>query len=134
MRPYVYVAFDVVFAAVYVWISRTLIPTSDGSFELLSLGLAAAALAMGVGTLIRRRWAWWVGVVGCGALLLGATLILVGLAMSAAFLAGVYGAFGKGAAALTVIAIALAVELYALLPLFQLGYLLSPSGRQRAGS
>ena len=133
IRPFVYAGIDLAFAAVYVWISRTLIPTSNGVFEWISLGFAAAAVAMSAGTLIPRPWGWWTATLGCVALLVGATAVLVLLAMSAAFLAGVFGSFGKGAAAMTLVAGALAVELYFLLPAFQLRYLLSPAARRRSG-
>lgn len=125
MRPYVYAGLDVLFAGFYVWVSRTLVPSSDGLFELISLCFAAAAVAMAVGALTPKRWAWWVGVGGCAALLLGATVLMVLLGMSAGYLWGVYGAIGTGAAMLVLVGLALVVEFYVLLPAFQLRWFLS---------
>ena len=133
MRPYLYAGLDVIFASFYVWVSRTLIPSSEGLFEAISLFFAAAATAMAVGALTRRRWAWWIGVGGCAALLVGATVLMILLGLSAGYLWGVYGAIGTGAATIVIIGMALVVELYVLLPAFQLRWFLSPERRAAAG-
>jgi hypothetical protein len=52
------------------------------------------------------------------------------LLASAAFLAGVYGAFGKAAASGALIAVALVIEVVALLPIVQVKYLMSRAGRR----
>jgi hypothetical protein len=122
---WIYVTLDVLFAAAYVWISLTIAKTTDGSFEVASIVFAICALAMAVGAAVPQAWAWWVGVIGCGLLLVGATVLLVLLASSAAYLSGVFGALGKGAAVIALVAAALVVEVYALLPLFQLRWLLA---------
>jgi hypothetical protein len=44
--------------------------------------------------------------------------------MSAAYVRGIYGPLGRGVAVLAVCVAALAVELFALVPLFQLRFLL----------
>ncbi len=129
-RPYLFAALDVTFAAFYVWASRTLLPSSDGVFEALSIGFAGAAGAMAVGTLAGRRWGHWLAVGGCVALLAGATALLVLLGLSIGFLWGVYGAIGRGAATVVVIGMALVVELYVLLPAFQLRWLVSRRDRR----
>lgn len=128
-RPFVYAGFDLAFAAIYVCIPLTFARTADLSFEIASGIVAGVAVLAAVGTFARREWGWWMALASCGALLVCATVLLVLLAMSAAYLHGVYGAFGKGAATMALIAMSLVVELYVLLPAFQLRYLLSAAGR-----
>ena len=124
-RPYLFAALDVIFAAFYVWVARTLLPSSSGVFGAISIGFAGAAGAMAVGTLAGRRWGHWLAVAGCALMLLGATALLVMLGMSIGFLWGVYGAIGRGAASIVGVGVLLVVELYVLLPAFQLRWLLS---------
>ncbi len=128
-RPFVYAGFDLAFSAIYVCIPLTFARTSDWSFEIASGGAALLLVLAAFGTLTRREWGWWIAICGCGALLAGATLLLVLLAMAAAYLHGVFGDLGKGASIMALLAMALAVELYVLLPLFQLRYLMSEGGR-----
>ncbi len=62
------------------------------------------------------------------------TIVLLGLLLaSAAFLSGVYGAFGKAAASGVLAGAALVVELVAILPALQVKYLLTRAGRRAFG-
>lgn len=124
-RRWIYLTLDLLFAAVYVLISRTVARSADGTFELASLGFAACAVAMAAGAALRHRAAWWLGVGGCVLLLLGATALIVLLGASAGYLHGVFGALGQAAAVIALVGAALVVELYLLLPLFQLRWLLA---------
>ena len=63
-------------------------------------------------------------------LLLTTIILIVRVLVSAAFLAGVYGAFGKAAATFALVAVALVIELVALLPIVQIKYLMSRAGRR----
>ena len=65
-----------------------------------------------------------------GTLVALAILLIVRLVVSAAFLAGVYGAFGQSAAGGSLIGAALVIEIVGLLPLFQLKYLRTAAGRR----
>ena len=91
----------------------------------------------------RRRWAAGAGVVlavvlaltgvaiaGGSLILLSTFLIIVRLLASAAFLAGVYGAFGQAAASGALVAVALVIEVVALLPIVQVKWLMSRAGRR----
>jgi hypothetical protein len=89
--------------------------------------------AAGAGTLLRNKLGWWVAVAGCATVTLGAVMLLTLLCVSAAFLHGVYGSMGKAASAVTLAIAFVAIEIYLLLPLFQLRYLLSAAGRRGAG-
>jgi hypothetical protein len=72
-------------------------------------------------------------VVGGSIVLLAMVALIVRILISAAFLAGVYGAFGKAAATFSIVMIALAIEAVALLPIVQVKYLMSRAGRRAYG-
>ncbi len=93
----------------------------------LSMSLA------GVGMMMPNRRGWLISVAGCALLLLLECVLLILLLLSASYLAGVYGSFGRGASALALVVAALSIELVALLPAFQLKYLLTRSGRRAFG-
>jgi hypothetical protein len=57
-------------------------------------------------------------------------LLIVRVLISAAFLSGVYGGFGKAAASTAMIGVAIVVEVVGLLPLFQIRYMQSRAGRR----
>ena len=90
-------------------------------------------LMMAAGTLMGRRYGWWIAVVA-GSIVLAATIFLiVRMVASAAFLAGVYGAFGKAASTFALVAAALIVEVVALLPICQVRFLMARIGRRAYG-
>ena len=66
-------------------------------------------------------------------MLLSTILLITRILISAAFLAGVYGAVGKAAAMTSLVAVALIIELVALLPLVQIKFLMSRAGRRGHG-
>ena len=131
-RVWVFAALDLVFAALYIGVTR-LAASADGRFEAMTVVMGVAMLAAGVGIASRRPWGWWASVVGCGVVLLGALVVLVLLAVSVGFLWASFGSIGTGAASMVLIMMALVVECYVLLPAFQLAWLLSPAGRAVAG-
>jgi len=131
LRPWIYAACDVLAVAIYVSVARVA-RSSSGTFESLSVIAAVLAGAAGLATLLRRPWSWWVAVLGCGLLIAFAVFLILSLIASAAFLRGVYGSLGRSAAAICLVMAALAVELYGLIPAFQLRYLLSADGRRAA--
>jgi hypothetical protein len=63
-------------------------------------------------------------------MILSTILLIIRVLVSAAFLAGVYGAFGKAAATSALIGVALVIEVVALVPLFQVKYLMTRAGRR----
>jgi len=89
---------------------------------------------MGVATLAGGRHGWWVAVFAGSGVLLATALVIVRILISVAFLAGVYGAFGKAAATFSLTSVALIVEVVALLPIFQVKWLMSRSGRRAYGA
>jgi hypothetical protein len=130
IRPFIYAALDFFMAALYAVLLFGVIPSRDGWVQVLCALLVAAPVVMGAAMLVRRSWSFWLGVAGCVFLLGLAVLFLVLTLTSAAFLAGVYGAFGRAASMFALLAAALVIELVALLPVFQLKFLMTRAGRR----
>lgn len=131
-RRWIYAALDVVFLGIYVAVVSQLETrfTLD-KLQLMTLPLFAGAMA--AGTLVAGRIGWWIAVAGCGALLLSAVLLIIRIIVSAAYLGAVFGGFGQMATGIALIAAALIIEVAALLPLFQLKYLMTRAGRRALG-
>lgn len=132
-RRGIYSALNFAFAVAYALTFFGVIPSRHGSTQLLLSSVIAAVLAMGIAMLIRSPFGRRVAIVGCLVLLALELVILVSIVASAAFLAGVYGAFGRGGALLALVGAALTIQFIALLPAFQLKYLLSRAGRRAFG-
>ena len=73
-----------------------------------TFALAAVVMAAGMG--LGGRLGWWIAVSGALALASLVLLIDCRIAISAAFLAGVYGAFGKAAATFALVMVALVIS------------------------
>jgi hypothetical protein len=129
MRRWIYAGFDALFAMLYLVVTLVVVPSRTLSGTLMATALIAGASAACAGMLWGRRRGYWFAVVGCVFLLLAECLLLVLILWSAAFLSGVYGAFGQGAAALALVVALLSIQLVALLPAFQLKFLMTRRGR-----
>jgi hypothetical protein len=124
-----YGALDLAFAALYAWFGFVFTPGRSTAFN-LALALVCALLAAGgAGLLVGARWARPVAIAACALLLAFAAVVVVLLVASSAYLRGIYGALGQGMAVMTLLVAALVIEGFALLPLFELRFLL---GRRRA--
>jgi hypothetical protein len=132
-RPWIYGVLDLVFAAGYVVAIWKVIPNRLPSAAAHLWAFPIAMLVLAVGTLHGGPRGWRIAVVGGSLVLLSTVLLLVRIVISAAFLAGVYGAFGKAAATFSLVLVALVIELVALLPIVQLKYLLTRAGRRAYG-
>ncbi len=135
VRPYIYLGLDQLAVIVFWVVIAKLIPTwmTSAKLHLYSIPIGFEIMALGMAGVFVSAWrrrGWWVAVVGGSLVLLSTFLIIVRLLASAAFLAGVYGAFGKAAASGALIAVALVIELVALLPIVQVKYLMSRAGRR----
>jgi len=133
LRRKIYGALDILFAiaqAITIW---KVIPNRlpSASFHLWTLPVFTFAL--GVGTLLGGPRGWWIALIGGSGALLSTVLLILRILVSAAFLSGVYGAFGKAAAMTAMIAVALLVEVVALLPIVQVKYLMTRDGRRAFG-
>ncbi len=114
---------DFVFAWLYLLIFIYVVPPFDPMVQwtayALSLAIMGAALPMWWG----GRIGLWTGISVAVFLLLVCFSVVGLLVASAAYLYGLYGAFGKGATYVTLFAISLVVTYLGLLPIFQLSYL-----------
>ena len=120
-----YGVLDLAFASLYAYLGFVLAPSRSPLFS-TGLALLIALLALsGVMLVGKLRGARVVGIVAAWALLIFAALVILGLVASSAYLWGVYGPIGRGMAVVGVIAAALVIELCALLPIFQLRFLLA---------
>lgn len=123
-----YGALDLAFAALYAWVGFVLAPGRSLPFN-VALGVICALLAVGgVGLVAHARWARPAAIAASVALLVFSALVIILLVASSAYLRGVYGALGQGMAVLTLVVAALVLEAFALLPLFQLRFLLGRHG------
>jgi cation transport ATPase len=132
-RLWIYAGLDLAFAALYAIAIWKVIPNRlpSATVHLWTFPLASAAMAAGM--LLGRRRGWWIAVIAGSFALASMVVLLVRIAISAAFLAGVYGAFGQAAATFALVMIALVIELVALLPIVQVKYLMTRAGRRAFG-
>jgi hypothetical protein len=137
IRPYIYLGLNQLFVVGYYFVLTDVIPNRlmSAQVHLWALPVLMQAMALGMATVFARsdearRIGWWVAVVSASLMLVATLLLIIRVLVSAAFLSGVYGAFGKAAAMSALIGVALVVEMVALLPLFQIKYLRTRAGRR----
>lgn len=128
-RRWIYAAFNLLFAALYLSLTLFVAPSRSASGQLVAVALIVGASGSALGMLLGEVRGWWLAAVSCGLLLLTELIFLVMLLWSAAFLSGVYGAFGRGAAVLTLVVAFLSIQLVGLLPAMQLKFLMTRRGR-----
>lgn len=132
-RRWIYGGLDIVFALAYAFAIWKVIPNRLPSASAHLWTFPITALVLAAGTLVGGPRGWWAAMIGGSAMLLSLFLLIVRIVISAAFLAGVYGAFGKAASTFALVMIALVIELVAILPLVQIKYLNSRMGRRAMG-
>jgi hypothetical protein len=133
IRRWIYGGLDIALAVTQAILIWKVIPNRlpSASFHLWTLPITTGLL--GVGTLLGGPRGWKIAMVAGSAVLLSTILLVLRIIVSAAFLSGVYGAFGKAAAMTAMISVALLVELVALLPILQVKYLMTRAGRRAYG-
>jgi hypothetical protein len=136
-RPYIYYGLDQLFVVVYAYVIAKVIPNRlpTGALHLWAIPVLTQAMAIGtvMGALHAarlRQIGREIALVAGSLILLTTILLIIRMLVSAAFLAGVYGAFGKAAATFALVAVALVIEVVALLPIVQIKYLMSRAGRR----
>jgi hypothetical protein len=134
VRRWIYGGLDVLLGVVYALVIWKIIPNRLPSAAFHLWTLPVCTLAMGAGTLYGGRHGWWTAIAAGSALLLSIIVLIVRILISAAFLAGVYGAFGKAASTFAIVAVALIVEVVALLPIVQIKFLMTRAGRRAYGT
>jgi hypothetical protein len=132
-RRWIYGALDVVAAVSYALAIALVVPNRHPSAMIHLWSIPLVAAVAGTGMLAGGPRGWRVAVVG-GSLWLASTfLLIVRICVSAAFLAGTYGAFGKATAMFALVMVALVIEAVGLLPLLQVKYLMTRAGRRAHG-
>jgi hypothetical protein len=137
IRPFIYLGLNQLFVIVYFYVLTAVIPNRmmSAAAHLWTLPVLMQGMALGMAAVFLRaenlrRVGWWIAIAAASLLVASTILLIIRVLISAAFLSGVYGAFGKAAAMSALIGVALVVELVALLPLFQIKYLMTRAGRR----
>ena len=134
MRRWIYGGLDVVAALVYTYVLAAVIPNRLALASVHMWTIPLLTLVMGAGMLIGNRVGRQIALVSGSLMILSVFLLIVRIVISAAFLSGVYGAFGKGAVVFAFVLVALVVEVVGLLPVVQVKYLMTRSGRRTYGA
>ncbi len=132
-RRWIYGFLAGMFAIVYALLMWKVIPNRLPSAMLHLSTVPLFTLAMSIGAMVGGRYGWWLGVVGGSLVLLSTIILIARILASAAFLAGVYGAFGKAASTFALVSVALIVEAVGILPICQVKFLMSRAGRRSFG-
>jgi len=135
LRPYIYLALNQIFALAYFYVVIAAIPNRlpTAKLNLYAVPILMQLIALGAAAIFvpsLRKIGWWIVVVGQTVLLAVTIVLIIRVLISAAFLAGVYGAFGKAAAMTALMGVAIVIEIVGLLPLFQIRYMRSRAGRR----
>lgn len=135
IRPYIYLALNQLFALGYFYIVISVIPNRlpSAKVHLYAVPIVMQIVALGAATIFvpsLRKIGRIVVIAGLSLLLALAIVLIIRVLISAAFLSGVYGAFGKAAASTALMGVAIVVEAVALLPLFQIKYMRTRAGRR----
>ncbi len=133
-RRWIYAGLDVAFAVIQAILIWKVVPNRLPSASLHLWTLPIATFALGLGMIRGGKQGWWIGVAAGSVALLSTVLLILRIVISAAFLSGVYGAFGKAAAMTAMISVGLLFELVALLPIVQVKYLMTRAGRRAFGA
>jgi len=109
-----------------LWVGLTVTPSRSSAFTVAFVAVEALSAAAGLGlvgaaiTTRGRAGARTFARVAATAQLALAAIVVVLLALSAAWLRGIYGALGEGLAWAAIVAAALVVEALAIVPIVQL--------------
>ena len=117
-------AADLAFAALYAWLGFVVAPSRWRWWNATLAVVVALLLVAGIGLIARAGWARKLAIATHAALLLVGAIAIALLVASAAYLRGVYGPIGEGLAGVSLVAAALLVELFGILPVVQLRFLL----------
>jgi hypothetical protein len=129
-RRWIYGGLDAAAALAYATALVVASPTRQVSAVIHLWAFPVAAAVAAAGMLEGRARGRRVALIAASAWLAATILLVLRICVSAAFLAGVYGAFGRAAASFALVIVALVVELVALLPLVQVKFLMSRAGRR----
>lgn len=132
-RPWIYGGLDLLLVGLLVYVITKLVPNRLPSAAFHMWTLPVGMLVMAIGTFMRSQLGRKIALVAGSVVLLSVILMIARIIVSAAFLSGVYGAFGRAAAATALTGVALIVELVGILPIVQVKYLMSRAGKRAYG-
>lgn len=132
-RRWLYVAFDLLFTIGYWWAFAELLHNRFGWARAVLYLLPVATTLMAIGTVAARRWGWWLVIGGATVMLVWTVAFIVLLLVTASYLSGVYGAFGKAASSGVLLSVAFVIQFAATLPALQLKWALTRAGRRAFG-
>lgn len=132
-RRWIYIVACLVFTVGYLWAYGELLHNRFGWARAVLYVLPVCSLGMAVGTFVGGRWGWLGVVVAGAAMLLWTVGIIIVLLVTASFLSGVYGAFGKAASSMALLTIAFVIQFAATLPALQLKWAMTRAGRRAFG-
>lgn len=132
-RRWIYVGADVVFTLGYLWAFSELLHNRFGWARGILYILPACTVIMAIGTAVRGKWGWLATVVGGTGMILWAIAFIIVLLVTASYLSGVYGAFGKAAASGAILSTAFVVQFAATLPALQMKWAMTRGGRRAFG-
>jgi hypothetical protein len=132
-RKWIYSVADFVFTIGYLWAFSELLHNRFGWARSILYILPACTLLMGIGTLVSGKGGWIATVVGGVGMLLWTVAFIILLLVTASYLSGVYGAFGKAAASGAILSTAFVVQFGATLPALQLKWVMTRGGRRAFG-
>ncbi len=132
-RRWIYVGADLVFTIGYLWAFSDLLNNRFGWARGILYILPICTLMMAIGTMVSRRLGWIAVVVGGTGMLLWTVAFIILLLVTASYLSGVYGAFGKAAASGVILSTAFVVQFAATLPALQLKWVMTRAGRRSFG-
>jgi hypothetical protein len=114
---------DIAFAALYAFIAFIAAPSREWAFPTGVTIVCVLMTAAGIGLLLGKNWGRVLALIASWTLLAGCALVIAALVFSSAYLRGVYGGFGRGAALVCLLFAALVFELAGLFPILQIRFL-----------
>jgi hypothetical protein len=133
VRRWIYGVADIVFTIGYLWVFTALLHNRFGWARAILYILPLCTLVMAIGTLVSGRGGWIATIAGGAGMLLWTVGFIILLLVTASYLAGVYGAFGKAAASGAILSTAFVVQFAATLPALQLKWAMTRGGRRAFG-
>jgi hypothetical protein len=124
-------AADLAAAVLYGWLGFVVAPGRSPIWNVSLAATVALLVVAGTGLVAGARWGRAAALLAQGALGALALVAIALLVASAAYLRGIWGPLGQGAAAVCLVVAALLVELLGLLPIVQLRFLLRADVRDR---
>jgi hypothetical protein len=122
----IYGGLDLAFAFVYLFAFIYVVPPYSAGLRMFFAALSGYMVLTGFLLLLGQRWGRYLGL-ALGAFLIVMTFTLVAMLLAAAaYLKGVYGAFGQGSTYATLVGVAVVLEAFGLLGAFQVRAMLRP--------